>query len=195
MQEGASDAMTRPMLLDAEDAVLLIVDMQTRLGASMPADAWAATRATTVMLTRAAAELRLPVLVTRQYPKGLGDTVPEVAAVLPDASVTLDKTCFAATDADGLCDALAMTGRSQVVICGMEAHVCVLQTAAGLDARGYTPFVVADGVCSRSPGHRDNALDRLGHGGVTVINRESCLFEWLRDARHERFKAVTSLLQ
>lgn len=187
--------MTRPMLLDADDSVLLIVDMQTRLGASMPADAWASARATTVLLARAADELDLPVLVTRQYPKGLGDTAPELAAVLPDASVTVDKTCFSAADAGELRDALAMTGRSRVVICGMEAHVCVLQTAAGLVARGYTPFVVADGVCSRSPSHRDNALDRLGGGGITVTNRESCLFEWLRDARHERFRTVTSLLQ
>lgn len=187
--------MTRRMLLDADDSVLLIVDMQTRLGASMPADVWAATRATAVTLARAAGELDLPVLVTRQYPKGLGDTVGEVASTLPDASVTVDKTCFSATDAGELRDALAMTGRSRVVVCGMEAHVCVLQTAAGLDALGFTPFVVADGVCSRSPAHRDNALERLRHGGITVTNRESCLFEWLRDARHEHFRAVTSLIQ
>ncbi len=187
--------MTRPMLLDADDSVLLIVDMQTRLGASMPADAWASTRATAVLLARAADELDLPVLVTRQYPKGLGDTVPELAEALPDASVTVDKNCFSAADVDELSDALAMTGRSRIVVCGMEAHVCVLQTAAGLVARGYAPFVVADGVCSRSPAHRHNALERLGHGGVTVTNRESCVFEWLRDARHERFKAITSLLQ
>lgn len=187
--------MTRPKLLDADDSVLLIVDMQTRLGASMPADAWASTRATAVTLARAADTLDLPVLVTRQYPKGLGDTVPEVAAVLPDAGVTIDKTAFSSTDARGVRDALEMTGRNQVVVCGMEAHVCVLQTVAGLCALGFTPFVVADGVCSRSPAHRDNALERLGHGGITVTNRESCLFEWLRDARHERFRAVTSLIQ
>ncbi|MFW5969839.1 MAG: isochorismatase family protein [Halofilum sp. (in: g-proteobacteria)] len=187
--------MTRPMLLDADDSVLLIVDMQTRLGASMPAEEWASTRATAVMLARAAAELDLPVLVTRQYPKGLGDTAPEIAEVLPAGSVTVDKTCFACTADDELRDALAMTGRSQVVVCGMEAHVCVLQTATGLGALGYTPFVVADGVCSRSPAHRDNALGRLGHGDITVTNRESCLFEWLRDARHERFRVVTSLLR
>lgn len=187
--------MTRPMLLDADDSVLLLVDMQTRLGASMPADAWASTRATAVLLARAAGILDLPVLVTRQYPKGLGDTVPEVAAVLPDASVTVDKTSFSSVNADGVRDALEMTGRNQVVICGMETHVCVLQTAAGLDALGYSPFVVADGVCSRSPAHRDNALERLGHSGITVTNRESCLFEWLRDARHEHFRTVTSLIQ
>jgi nicotinamidase-related amidase len=187
--------MTRPILLDADDSVLLIVDMQTRLGASMPADAWASTRDTTIMLARAAGELDLPVLATRQYPKGLGDTAPEITEALPDASVTVDKTSFSSAAADELRDTLEMTGRSQVVICGMEAHVCVLQTAAGLGALGYGPFVVADGVCSRAPSHRDNALARLRHAGITVTNRESCLFEWLRDARHERFKAVTSLLR
>lgn len=187
--------MTRPMLLDAEDSVLLIVDMQTRLGASMPAEAWAETRATAILLARAADELDLPVLVTRQYPRGLGDTVAELAEALPDASVTIDKTCFSAAAADELRELLTMTGRSRVVVCGMEAHICVLQTAAGLDALGYTSFVVADGVCSRSPTHRDNALNRLSHGGVTITNRESCLFEWLGDARHGRFRAVTALLQ
>mgnify|MGYP002761061839 CR=1 len=187
--------MTRPMLLDADDSVVLIVDMQNRLGASMPAEAWASTRATAVLLVRAAGELDLPVLVTRQHPKGLGDTVPELAAVLPDSSVTVDKTSFSSADAEGVRDALAMTGRNQVVVCGMEAHVCVLQTAVGLDALGFTPFVVADGVCSRSPAHRDNALERLGRGGIAVTNPESCLFEWLRDARHEHFRAVTSLIR
>lgn len=187
--------MTGPALLDADDSVLLIVDMQTRLAAAMPAEAWAAGRDTAVLLACAADTLDLPILVTRQYPQGLGDTAPEIAGILPDRAVTVDKTCFAATDAGELRQALAMTGRSQVVLCGMEAHVCVLQTAAGLDALGYTPFVVADGVCSRSPAHRDNALARLAGAGVAVTNRESCLFEWLRDARHERFRAVTSLLR
>ena len=187
--------MTHPTLLDAEHSILLIVDMQTRLGASMPAEAWASTRATAVTLARAADELDLPVLVTRQYPQGLGDTAPEIATVLPAASVTVDKTCFSSAAAEELRDALQMTGRSQVVVCGMEAHVCVLQTVNGLGALDYTPFVVGDGVCSRSPIHRDNALERLRHAGITVTNGESCLFEWLRDARHERFRAVTALLQ
>jgi isochorismate hydrolase len=188
--------MTGPALLDIDDSVLLVVDMQTRLSASMPADAWARARDGAILLARAAGELDLPVIVTRQYPKGLGDTDGDLAAALPAHAVTVDKTCFSAAGAESVHQALAMTGRSQVVICGMEAHVCVLQTAAGLAAHGgHTPFVVADAVCSRAEAHRDNALERLRAGGVAVTNRESCLFEWLRDSRHDRFKAVSRLLQ
>ena len=187
--------MTGPTLLDPDDSVLLVVDMQTRLSASMPAEAWAHARDGAILLARAATELDLPVIATRQYPRGLGDTDADVAAALPDHAATVDKTCFSAAGADAVREALAMTGRRQVVICGMEAHVCVLQTAAGLAADAWVPFVVADAVCSRSEVHRGNALERLRDGGVAVTNRESCLFEWLRDARHERFKAVSALLR
>lgn len=187
--------MTRAPLLDAGDTTLLVVDMQNRLAASMPTEDWAGARDTACLLVRAADMLELPVVVTRQYPRGLGDTAPEIREHLPARAVTVDKTTFAATDAEGVREALAMAGRSQVVLCGMEAHVCVLQSAAGLAGAGYAPFVVADGVCSRSPTHRDNALERLRAAQVSVTNHESCLFEWLRDARHERFKALSALLQ
>ncbi len=187
--------MEGPILLDRDAAVLLVVDMQTRLSASMPPEAWAGARDGAILLARAAGELALPVIATRQYPRGLGDLDPDIAGALPEQAVIMDKTCFSAAGADPVREALAMTGRSQVVIAGMEAHVCVLQTATGLSAEGFQPFVVADAVCSRADTHRDNALDRLRAGGVAVTNCESCLFEWLRDARHERFKAVAALLQ
>ena len=182
-------------LLELDRSALLIVDMQTRLAASMPADGWTRARDSAILLARAAGELGVPTLVTRQYPKGLGETDADIAAALPDHAVTVDKSCFSATDAGALEEALAMTGRSQVVVCGMEAHVCVIQTVAGLARLDYTPFVVADGICSRAAEHRDNALERMRDAGVAVTNRESCLFEWVRDARHERFKAIAALVK
>ena len=187
--------MNAPVVLDGADSVLLVVDMQTRLAASMPAEAWAGARDTAMLLARAAGEFDLPVVVTRQYPRGLGDTEPDIAGALPSHAVTVDKTCFSATGCDEVSEALSMTARSQIVVCGMEAHVCVLQTAAGLARSGLQPFVVADAVCSRQQAHRDNALARLASAGIAVTNSESCLFEWLRDARHERFKAVAKLVQ
>lgn len=182
-------------LLRADDSILLIVDMQTRLAASMPVEAYTRTRNAVIVLARAAGELGLPVLVTRQYPKGLGPTDGDLAAALPDGAVTIDKTCFSAGDSEELREALRATGRNQIAVCGMEAHVCVLQTAAGLADAGHEPFVVADAVCSRSGAHRDNALTRLTAAGIMVASHESVLFEWLRDARHERFKAVSALLR
>ena len=187
--------MSTPTLARAEDSVLLIVDMQARLAASMPTEAYARARDATITLARAAGELGLPVLVTRQYPKGLGPTDGDVEAALPDAAAVVDKTCFAAPDSEELSEALRATGRDQVVLCGMEAHVCVLQSAAGLADAGHEPLVVADAVCSRRAEHRENALARLAAAGVAVTNHESVLFEWLRDARHERFKAVSALLK
>lgn len=186
--------MTLP-LVDPDDSTLLIVDMQTRLAAAMEPVAWARVRDSTRLLARAAGELGLPVVVSQQYPTGLGPTAPEIVADLPAQAQTLDKTCFSVAGDDDLAEALRMTGRDQVVICGMEAHVCVLQSAAGLAAAGYRPFVVADAVCSRDDAHSANALDRMRASGLAVTNRESVLFEWLRDARHDRFRAVTTLLK
>ncbi len=183
------------MLADADDSVLLIVDLQTRLTAAMDAGERERVNASTAMLARGSGELDIPVIVTRQYPQGLGDTDPAVAEALPDWAVTLDKTRFSAAGDPGIADALRMTGRRQVVLCGMEAHVCVLQTALELVAAAYTVFVIADGICSRNPDHAAGACARLRSAGVTVTNRESVLFEWLRDAAHPSFRTVSGLLK
>lgn len=182
-------------LLRADDSLLLIIDVQTRLAAGMPAEQWTRTRDGTILLARAAAELALPVVVTRQYPRGLGDTDPDIVHSLPDHAVSIDKTCFSAAGTDEVSEALRMAGRSQVVVCGMETHVCVLQTVAGLAAAGYEPFVVADAVCSRDPVHERNALARMAAGGASLTNRESAIFEWLRDAGHESFKTLAALVK
>ena len=91
-------------------------------------------------------------------------------------------------------DILAVVA-GQVIVTGIEAHVCVLQTALELHSQGKTVFVVEDAVCSRDEANRQNGLARLRQAGVIVTNTESVLFEWLRDARHEKFKEVTSLIK
>ena len=187
--------MSRMPLLRAEDTVLLLIDLQERLARAMPASAWETTRDTTVLLGHAAGLLDLPVVVTRQYPEGLGDTVPGIADALPGASVVIDKTAFSAAEDTGVMQALEMTGRSQVLVCGMETHVCVLQTVAGLQRAGYAPFVAADATCSRTPEHRHDALERMRAGGAVITNHESALFEALRDARHDHFRDVSRLLK
>jgi len=191
----AGEIMSRIPLLRAEDTVLLLIDLQERLARAMPASAWETTRDTTVLLGHAAGLLDLPVLVTRQYPQGLGDTVPGITEALPGGSAVIDKTAFSAADDTGIMQALEMTGRAQVLVCGMETHVCVLQTVAGLQRAGYAPFVVAGATCSRTPEHRHDALERMHAGGAVITNHESALFEALRDARHERFRDVSRLLK
>ena len=142
----------------------------------------------TALLLEAATRLSVPVMLTEQYPKGLGPTVPDLAAKLPPGATRIEKTAFSA------CGALPLS-RPQVVLAGMEAHVCVLQTALELAAAGREVFVVGDAVCSRTPANYANALDRLRASGVVLTNTESVVFEWLRDAAHEHFRALSKLIR
>jgi hypothetical protein len=147
------------------------------------------------VLGQAAALLGVPVLVTEQYPKGLGNTVGEISRVLPDDTRRFEKTCFSACGASDFLANLHSNQRSQVVLIGMETHVCILQTAFDLLAADFEVFVVEDGVCSRVDEHKANALERMARAGVTVTNLESVLFEWLGDAAHPHFKAISALIR
>lgn len=178
--------MSEPKLARAADSALVVIDIQERLAAAMPARE-PVVRATRILL-EAAARLDIPVLVTEQYPKGLGATVPEVAARLPGGSVRVEKTSFSA------CAALPLN-RPQVVLAGMEAHVCVLQTALELAAAGREVFLVGDAVCSRTEANYFNALARAQAAGIVVTNTESVVFEWLRDAAHGHFRALSKLIR
>jgi nicotinamidase-related amidase len=178
--------MPEPKLVRAADSALAIVDIQERLAAVMPSRD-SVVRAIQTLL-QAASLLEIPVFLSEQYVKGLGPTVPEIAAHLPARAIRIEKTAFSA------CAALPLT-RPQVVLAGMEAHVCVLQTALEMAAAGREVFVVADAVCSRAEANRANALARLQSAGVIVTNVESVLFEWLRDAAHEHFRAISKLIR
>jgi nicotinamidase-related amidase len=178
--------MFAPRLVRAADSSLVVIDLQERLAAAMPARD-SVVRAT-VLLLEAAARLNLPVKVTEQYPKGLGPTVSDVAAKIPEGSTRIEKTCFSAAAALEL-------ARPQVVLAGMEAHVCVLQTAFELAAGGREVFVVADAVCSRTESNYSNALARMQAAGVVITNSESVIFEWLRDASHEQFRTLSRLIR
>ncbi|MFN7996757.1 MAG: isochorismatase family protein [Bryobacteraceae bacterium] len=178
--------MTQPTLASAADSTLVVIDVQERLAAVMPARE-RVVRATGILL-EAAARLHIPVLVTEQYSKGLGATVPELADKLPEGSIRIEKTTFSG------CAALPLT-HPQVILAGMEAHVCVLQTAIELAVQGREVFVVADAVCSRTEANYSNALARLREAGVIITNTESVIFEWLRDAGHEQFRALSKLIR
>ncbi len=175
--------MTNSLLASAADSALVVIDIQERLAAAMPPETLAAVIRNTRILMQAAELLGIPVLVTEQYPKGLGHTVAD----LPAAGTRIEKTRFS-------CGALDVIGRSQLILAGMEAHVCVLQSALELQATHHV-FVAADAVCSRRAENRENALKRMRAAGVTVTNTESVVFEWLRDARHEHFKAISALVR
>lgn len=117
-----------------------------------------------------------------------------MAALLPDAAA-IEKTGFSAAADESFRQALDRASRPQAILAGMEAHVCVLQTALELRAAGRDVFVVADACCSRTAANHANAMERLRAAGVTVANTESIVFEWLRDARHDCFKAISALVR
>ncbi len=178
--------MSQPKLLRAAGSALVVIDVQEKLAAAMAARE-SVVRAASILL-EAATRLEIPVIVTEQYPKGLGHTVPELASRLPAGCKRVEKTSFSA------CGLLPFI-RAQVVLTGMEAHVCVLQTALELCAAGREVFVVADAVCSRTEVNYSNALARLEAAGVVITNSESAIFEWLRDASHEHFRALSRMIR
>lgn len=182
-------------LARADDSVLVVVDIQEKLAPAMARDTRRQVYTITQTLLTAAKELAIPVLVTEQYPKGLGGTVPEVADHFPAERRVIAKDTFSCCERAEFNEALAATGRGQVIIAGMEAHVCVLQTAIQLREAGYLPQVVSEGVCSRQEDHKANALARLGHAGVVVTNVESVLMEWLQRAGTDSFRRLSKLIR
>jgi nicotinamidase-related amidase len=183
------------LLARAADSVLVIVDIQERLLPTMPPAGREQMLRNVRILAESATRIGVPILVTEQYPKGLGPTTEPVLEALPPVAPRIDKTCFSCSGSEAFIAALAATARSQVVLAGMEGHVCVLQSALELRAAGREVWVVEDACCSRNPANLVNAVHRMRAAGVVVANTESVIFEWLRDARHEQFKAISALLR
>ncbi|MGD9526498.1 isochorismatase family protein [Pseudonocardia sp.] len=177
------------MLLTAAGAALLIVDAQQRLVPALHDGPTMVARI--VRLAEAAQLLSVPVCATEQYPDGLGPTVGELAAY---PALVAAKTAFAATADPGFATLLP-PGTKEVVVTGCEAHVCVLQTVLGLVEAGHRTVVATDAVGSRDPADKAAALERMARHGAELVTSEMVLFEWLRDARHPRFREVQKLLK
>ena len=177
------------MLLTAETAVLLLLDLQERLVPAIHDGETVVARA--VRLAEASRLLNVPIRATEQYPAGLGPTVSPLADY-PQAVLT--KTTFSAAADPGF-HALLPSGVSQIVVAGCEAHVCVLQTVLSLLPGGHRVLMVADAVGSRHPDDRAAAIDRARQHGAEIVTSEMVLFEWLRDAQHPKFREVQKLLK
>lgn len=184
-----------PGLVSAERSVLLLVDLQTRLLEVMPATGMLALVRNLETLIRAATSLQVPVVATRQNPASLGDLDPRVSSILPPDTLCCDKTTFSCAGAPALLERLRGLGRAQIVLAGIEAHICVLQTALDLADEGFEVFVAADAVASRSPPHRVGALTRMGTHDIQLPATESVVLEWLRDAAHPRFRDILRLIK
>ena len=168
--------------------------MQERLVPAMQAPA-RTIRNARVLIT-AAEKLGVPVLLTEQYPKGLGATVPELAKAAAGAQATiLAKMHFSCMEDADFKAAFKATGRKQAIIAGMEAHICVMQTAVSLMDLGFEVFVVTDATSSRTLESEKACLDRLQASGAGIVTTEMVVFEWLGQAGTPAFKALLPLIK
>ena len=180
------------MLIERDKSCLLVVDVQEKLASAMTDPASVIRNAGILM--RAAARLGVPLVVSEQYPQGLGPTVPELRALAPE-SARLAKVSFSCAGDPALQQRVKAVQRSLIVIAGLEAHVCVLQSALGFRQAGYETVVVADAISSRAPASREAALQRLRENGVEVATTEMVVFEWLGQAGTPEFKELSRLIK
>lgn len=179
--------------MDVDHSQLVVIDTQTRLTQAMHNRDMLLRNCG--ILTTAAQTLNIPITVTEQYPKGLGDTELVLREIVTGTGNYIEKTCFSCFGSTEFANRVTSQDRSQVILCGIEAHVCVLQTAMDLLAQNLQVFIAADAVDSRADYNKQNGLQRLTQAGAVVTVTESVLFEWLRDAKHEQFKALTALIR
>ena len=139
-------------------------------------------------------ELSVPTIVTQQYTQGLGDTLPEIQSLISDFNF-IEKRNFSCCDELLVIDKLKETGAENVIICGIESHVCVLQTAVDLKEGGLTPIVVMDCVSSRTKENIEWAKERFRHEGIMMVSYESVLFELTRTSSAPEFKAISKLVK
>ena len=179
--------------LDAARAALVVIDMQESFRAVMPDFAETARRI--AVAVSGARLLNVPVVVTEQYPKGLGRTAAEITAALAPGSEPVEKTAFSSCGAQEFVARLGETGATQILVCGIEAHICVNQTTHDLLARGFQVHLLADCITSRTPRNREAGISKMQRSGALPSTVELALFELLRDARHEQFKAIQKLIK
>lgn len=181
------------MLLDRNKSCLIVVDIQERLAPAMH-DAGVEAIRNAAILMQAAKLLGVPTLVSEQYPRGLGRTVPQLAEYMP-AGGPVEKLEFACPANTGFAEQLKASAKRQIVLAGMEAHICVLQTALMLCEQDFAVFVAADAVASRKQSSMDHAFSRIEDAGGAIITTEMAVFEWLQKAGSDEFKILSKLIQ
>ncbi len=189
---STSSFMRHDTILNRDRSVVLLVDVQERFRDVM-ADGPAMIEECGRIL-QAAKILGIPILATEQYPKGLGHTVPELAELI-DGYPLVEKLTFSCCGESGLMEQLEVLDRDQIVVIGIESHVCVLQTALDLLAAAKQVHVPHDAITSRSRKMRASAIERMRQAGVVITCAESVLFEWLVEASGDEFKPVSKLVK
>ena len=179
-------------MLKSDNTILLVIDVQEKL---LPVIYRKEDLSSNIIkLIRGSQVLEVPLLITEQYPKGLGHTIPEIAQLI-HGSEPLPKTSFSCYGDAEFKNRLDASGRKQVLVCGIECHVCVYQTAMDLKEAGYEVQVVADAVSSRTAENREIGLNLMRQMGIAITGTETALFELLKIAEGEKFKAISSIVK
>jgi nicotinamidase-related amidase len=182
-----TDLSRSPLLLDASTSGLLVVDLQQRLLPLIPSAAEITGRVG--WLIEAAKLFSVPTIATEQYPQGLGATVPELSRLLSTGA--REKRMFSCRECSEIFQAWHAEKRRQVVVVGIETHVCILQTVLDLLSMGFDCYVVVDATGSRQALDQQMALQRMEISGAMLTTTESVLFEWCADSRHPHFKQIS----
>lgn len=180
------------MRITKENTTGLIIDIQERLFPVMAEKELLLKNCK--ILTEGLAVLDIPIIFTQQYSKGLGETLDEIKSLVNDFSF-IEKTSFSCFETGEYADYLKQNRVKNVIICGIEAHVCVLQTAVDLKDAGYNPIVVVDCISSRDLANKTVAVERFRHEGIMITSAESVLFELTRSAKSEAFKAISKIVK
>jgi nicotinamidase-related amidase len=180
-------------ILDIEKTALVIVDLQEAFRHPINEFAEIASRAS--LAVRGFQILDLPIVVTEQYPKGLGKTAEEIMFVLQDDFEVIEKSTFSSCGANSFLDKLRENKIEQVVLCGLETHICVNQTAHDLLDEGFHVHLMIDAVASRFTKDKETAISKMQISGVVPTTLEMALFELLRDSKHSKFKEIQELIK
>lgn len=185
--------MTHRNILQKEKTALVVIDMQEAFRNSIADFTEIASRI--AVAVRGFRVLEVPVIVTEQYPKGLGRTAPEILDALPDRFEVAEKTAFSSCGSNTFLEQLNETGAKQIVVCGIETHICVNQTAHDLLEKGFEVHILQDCVSSRFDYNKFAGLRKMKMSGVVPSSVEMSLFELMRDSQHEHFKAIQRLIK
>ena len=185
--------MAHENILSLEDAALLVIDMQEAFRNKI--SDFSETAARIALVSHAVQLLDVPIIVTEQYSKGLGETANEIRAVLPPTAKTIEKTAFSSCGAQSFESELIELRALNIMVCGIEAHICVNQTVHDLLAGGYRVHFLTDCITARTQQNKDVAFMKMQQSGALPTTIEMALFELLRDATHAQFKTIQNLIK
>ena len=185
--------MRHPLILEKENTALVVVDFQEAF--RFPINDFAQIASRISIAVRGFQILNLPIIVTEQYPKGLGRTAEEILFSLPPDFEFVEKTAFSSCGASAFMEKLRETGAHQIVLCGLETHICINQTAHDLLSEDFQVHILEDCVGSRFSRDKETALKKMEMNGVIPSCVEMALFETMRDSKHEQFKEIQNLVK